>query len=81
MDSIVENPSNSVAKDFSRLKLSTAGGHGRSRKYLRKALHCGKFVMFLVHVLCFWFLSSSALFLGRSAREAARSLASKLHRY
>ena len=38
MDSIiVETSSNSMAEDFSRLKLTTAGGHGRSRKYrLRK---------------------------------------------
>ena len=38
MDSIVETSSNSMAEDFSRSKLSTAGGHGRSRKYLRKPL-------------------------------------------
>ena len=29
--------------------------------------HCGKFVMFLVHILCLCFLLSSALFLERSA--------------
>ena len=29
MDSIVETSSNSMAEDFSRSKLSTAGGHGR----------------------------------------------------
>ena len=38
MDSIVETSSNSMAEDFSRSKLSTAGGHVRSRKYLRKPL-------------------------------------------
>ena len=32
MDGIVETSSNSMAEDFSRSKLSTAGGHGRSRK-------------------------------------------------
>ena len=38
MDSIVETSSNSVAEKFSRSKLLTAGGHGRSRKYHRKPL-------------------------------------------
>ena len=38
MDGIVETSSNSMAEDISRLKLSTAGGHGRSRKYFRKPL-------------------------------------------
>ena len=79
MDSIIESSSNSMVEHFSRFKLSTAGGDGRSRKYLRKPLHCGKFVMFLVYILCVWFLSSSALFPG-SAWKTAVSLASKLHR-
>ena len=37
-DSIVETSSNWMAEDFSRSRLSTAGGHGRSRKYLHKPL-------------------------------------------
>ena len=41
--------------------------------------HCGKFVMFLVHILCLCFLLSSALFLGRIVSEAAVLLPSKLH--
>ena len=42
--------------------------------------HCGKFVMFLVHILCLCFLLSSALFLEKRALEAAVLLALKLHR-
>ena len=65
MDSIVETTSNSMAEDFSRSKLSTAGGHGRSESIFVN--HCGKFVMVLVHILCLCFLWSSALFIERSA--------------
>ena len=42
MDSIVETSSNSMAEDFSRSKLSTAGGHGLCLISRKKCLRsCG----------------------------------------
>ena len=57
MDSIVKTSSNSMAKNFSRSKLSIAGVH----------VVILKFAMFLVNTLSLCFLLSSALFLERSA--------------